>query len=50
MTTNFFFFIVCRKCEGNIGEAVGQERKLSGELETVWEFTYLGDMVRRSRI
>ena len=35
----------CRKCEGNIEEAVGQEWKLRDEVETVREFTYLGDSV-----
>ena len=35
----------CRKCEGNIGEAVEQEEKLCDEVETVSEFTYPGDMV-----
>ena len=35
----------CRKCEGNIGEAVEQEEKLCDEVETVGEFTYLGDSV-----
>ena len=35
----------CRKCEGNIGEAVEQEKKLCDEVETVREFTYLGDRV-----
>ena len=35
----------CRKCEGNIGEAVEQEEKSCKELETVQEFTYLGGRV-----
>ena len=35
----------CRKCEGNIGEAVEQDEKLCDEVETVLEFTYLGDRV-----
>ena len=34
-----------RKCEGNIGEAVEQEVRLCDEVETVREFTYLGDRV-----
>ena len=33
----------CRKCEGYIGEAVDQEEKSCDEVETVREFTYLGD-------
>ena len=39
---------VSRKCEGNIGEAVEQEGRLHDEVETVWEFTYLGDRVSTS--
>ena len=35
----------CRKCEGNIGEAVEQEAKLDDEVENVSEFTYLGHRV-----
>ena len=35
----------CRRCEGNIDEAVEQEEKLCDEAETLWEFTYLGDTV-----
>ena len=35
----------CRKCEGNIGEAVQQEERLCDEEETVSEFTYLGNWV-----
>ena len=35
----------CRRCEGNIGEAVEQEEKLCDEVETVSVFTYVGDMV-----
>ena len=38
--------LTCRKCEGNIGEAVEQEKKSCNELETVREFTYFGDRVR----
>ena len=37
--------ITCRKCEGNIGEALEQEEKLCDEEEIVREFTYLGDRV-----
>ena len=32
-----------KQCEGNVGEAVEQEEKLFDEVETVREFTYLGD-------
>ena len=35
----------CQKCQGNIGEAVEQDEKLCDEVETVREFTYLGDRV-----
>ena len=35
----------CRKCEGNIGEAVEQEVKLCDEVETVREFACRGDRV-----
>ena len=35
----------CRKCEGNIGEAVEQEVKLCDAVKTVREFTCLGDRV-----
>ena len=34
--------LTCRKCEGNIGE----EEKKCDEVVTVWELTYLGDIVR----
>ena len=43
VTTKFLRNIICRKCEGNIGEAVGHKEKLCDEVETVGEFTYLGD-------
>ena len=35
----------CKKGEGNIGESVEQEKKSYDKVETVWEFTYLGDRV-----
>ena len=35
----------CIRCEGNIGEAVGQKEKLCDEVETVSEFIYLGERV-----
>ena len=34
--------LTCRKCEGYIGE----EEKKCDEVVTVWELTYLGDIVR----
>ena len=43
LTAKFSRNIACRKCEGNIGEAVEQEVKLGDIVETVREFTYLGD-------
>ena len=45
VTQKFSRNFTCRRCEGNIGEAVEQEEKLCDEEETVWEFTYLGDRV-----
>ena len=33
----------CRKCEGNIGEAVKREENLCDEVETVRQFTCHGD-------
>ena len=38
-----------KKCEGNIGEAVEQGETLCDEVETVREFTFLGDMVSAGR-
>ena len=34
-----------RKCQGNIGEAVGKEKELCDEMESVGELTYQGDNV-----
>ena len=45
MTPKISRNITCRKCEGNIGEAVEQEENLCDDVETVQEFTYLGDRV-----
>ena len=45
VTPKFSKNITCRKCEGNIGEAVEQEETLCNEVETVREDTYLGDRV-----
>ena len=45
VTAKFSRNFTCRKCEGNIGEAVEQEEKLCDKVETVGEFTYLGDWV-----
>ena len=45
MTTKFYRNFACRICEGNIGEAVGQEEKLGDEVESVREITYHGDRV-----
>ena len=41
--------ITCSNCEGNIGEAVEQEVRLCDEVETVGEFTYLGDRLCAGR-
>ena len=45
VTPKFSRNFTCRKCEGNIVEAVEQAVKLCDEVETVREFTYLGDRV-----
>ena len=45
MTPKFSINFSCRKCEGSIGESGEQETKLCYEVETVREFTYLGDWV-----
>ena len=42
MISKFSRNFICRKCDGNIGEAVEQEEKLCDGVETVQEFTYLG--------
>ena len=45
VTPEFSRNSTCRKCEGNVGEAVEQNEKLYDEVETVREFTYLEDRV-----
>ena len=45
VTPKFSRNVACRKCERNIGEAVEQEEKLCDEVESVSEFTYVGDRV-----
>ena len=52
VTPRFSSIFTCRQCEGNEngkneenGEAVEQEEKLCDDVETVQEFTYLGDRV-----
>ena len=45
VTPKFSRNFTCRKCEGNIVEAVDQEENLCDEVETVREFTYVGDRV-----
>ena len=45
VTPNLSRNFTCRNCEGNIEEIVKQEEKLCDEVETVREFTYLGDRV-----
>ena len=44
-SSQFFKNLICRKCEGNIGEAVKQGERLYDKMETRRGFTYLGDMV-----
>ena len=48
VTPKFSRNVTYRKCEGNIGEAVEQEENLCDEVETVSEFTYLGERVSAS--
>ena len=45
MTQQFLRNFTCRKCEGNIGEAVEQEVRLCDEVVTEREITYHGDRV-----
>ena len=45
MTIEFPRKLACRKCERNIVEAVEKEETYCDEVETVGEFTYLGDRV-----
>ena len=44
MTAMFSRNLACRKHEGNIGKAMKQEENIC-EVETLREFTYLGDSV-----
>ena len=46
VTSTFSRNFICRKCYGNIGKAVEQDKRLCDKLETVREFTHLGDRVR----
>ena len=48
VTQMFSRYFACRKCDGNIGEAMDQEEKLCDELINVGEFTYLGNRVSAS--
>ena len=43
VTAKFIGNFACRKCERNIAEEY--EEKFCVDVETVWEFTYLGDRV-----
>ena len=43
MTAKLIRKYACRKCVGNIGEAVGQAENLCDEVKTVRTFAYLGD-------
>ena len=42
VTAKFSTNVVCKKCDGNIGEAMEQVDKLYDEVDTVREFAYLG--------
>ena len=48
MTPKISRNLTCRKCEGNIVQAVEQNVKLCDEVKTVREFTYLGNRVSAS--
>ena len=50
VTPPFSGNFTCRKCGGNIGEAVEQGVKLCNEVETVEEVIYLGDRVSAGRV
>ena len=50
VTPMFSINFACRKCEGNICEAVEQDEKLCDYVETVREFTYLVDRVSKFEI
>ena len=45
MTSKFSMNFKCRKCDGNIVEAVEQEEKLCDEVKTVRELKYIDDKV-----
>ena len=45
MILKFLGYFACGKCEGKIEEAVEQKETLHDDVETVREFTYLGDWV-----
>ena len=45
VTAKFSRKLACRKCKWNVGEAVEQEKRLCDEVQTIREFTYLGDRV-----
>ena len=45
VTPKFYENFACGKREGHIGEVVEQEVELCDGVETVREFTYLGDRV-----
>ena len=45
MTPKLLGNFTCKKCEGNIVEAVEQEDNVCDEVETAREFPYLGDRV-----
>ena len=45
LTPKFSINSTCKKCKANIGDTVEQEEKSCDEVESVREFTYLGDRV-----
>ena len=48
VTAKLWVYFACGKCHGSIGEAVEQEDKLCGGVETGMEFTYLCDRMSAS--
>ena len=45
VTPKFSRNFACRKCDGNIGEAVEQEEKLCDEVKAIQELTYFCDSI-----
>ena len=50
VTQKFLRNFACRKCEGNVGEAVGQEERLCDRVETVKELLLLARLINRQDV